>query len=82
MVTDTEFRQYVDDVALVGHSCETLAVMYLQQGPLIAENKPTMHRMHRMHRTLHQNWSLLSSWPALQNTAISVASQSTTTKAK
>ena len=26
------------------------AVMYLQQGPPIAENNPTTHRMHRTHR--------------------------------
>ncbi len=33
-----------------GHACETLAVMYLQRGPPIAENKSTTHRTHRTHR--------------------------------
>ncbi len=35
---------------MLGHACETLAVMYLQRGPPIAENKSTMHRTHRTHR--------------------------------
>jgi hypothetical protein len=30
---------------------ETLAVMYLQRGPPIAENKPTTHRSHKTYRT-------------------------------
>ncbi len=34
-------------------ACETLAAMYLQRGPPIAENKSTTHRTHRTH----------SSWP-------------------
>jgi hypothetical protein len=29
---------------MLGHACETLAVMYLQRGPTIAENKSTTHR--------------------------------------
>jgi hypothetical protein len=33
-------------------ACETLAVMYLQRGPPIAENKLTTHRTHRTHRSL------------------------------
>jgi hypothetical protein len=32
------------------HACETLAVMNLQLGPLIAEKKSTTHRTHRTHR--------------------------------
>jgi hypothetical protein len=31
---------------MLGHACETLAVMYLQPGPLTAENKSTTHRTH------------------------------------
>jgi hypothetical protein len=35
---------------MLGHACETLAMMYLQRGPPIAENKSTTHRTHRTHR--------------------------------
>jgi hypothetical protein len=37
---------------MLGHACETLAVMYLQRGSPIAENKSTTHRTHGTHRTL------------------------------
>jgi hypothetical protein len=52
---------------MLGHACQTLAVMYLQQGPLTAENEPTTHRTHRTHRLCatvthgcarSQSWSL------------------------
>ncbi len=32
---------------VLGHSCGTLAVMYLQRGPPIAENNPTIERIER-----------------------------------
>ncbi len=35
---------------MLGHACETLAVMYLQRGPPIVENQSTTHRTHRTHR--------------------------------
>jgi hypothetical protein len=35
---------------MLGHTCEMLAVMYLQRGPPIAENESTTHRTHRTHR--------------------------------
>ncbi len=47
---------------LASHKChgETLAVMYLQRGPPIAENKPTTHRTHRtqgvwVHQDIKEN---------------------------
>ena len=44
-------HQSLGVIMMLGHACEKLTVMYLQRGPPIAENKPTMHRTHRTHRT-------------------------------
>jgi hypothetical protein len=39
---------------MLSHACETLAVMYLQREPTIADNNPATHIMHRVHRTCFQ----------------------------
>jgi hypothetical protein len=45
-------------LVMLGHACETWAMMYLQRGPPTAENKPTTHRTHRTHRTRYAWWQL------------------------
>ncbi len=39
---------------MLGHARETLAVVYLQRGPLIAENKYTTHRRDRRLSTINR----------------------------
>ncbi len=51
MVLQTPLYRFHRGPVRLCDACETLAVMYLQWGPPIAENESTTHRTHRTHRT-------------------------------
>ncbi len=62
---------------MLGHACETMAVMYLQRGPLSAENETTTHRTHRTHRLLCQ---MMKESKALRSSSLKQADKQVTVR--